>query len=112
LHILIPKLEALFLNLSEKLGIDVIGLNREKEISTQTKTLSETHLDSPAFKNVWGEDLCEQLNFVLFRPLGYKLRHKVAHGEILFGECNYSSATLILFFYIMLLARIKRNTPK
>lgn len=109
LHILIPKLESLFLNLSEKLGIDVISLNSGKEISTQTKTLSEVHLDSSIFKNVWGEDLCEQLNFVLFRPLGYKLRHKVAHGEITFEECNHSSAMLIIYFYMVLVTRIKRR---
>jgi len=109
LHILISKLESLFLNLSEKLGIDIISLNREKEISTQIRTLSDVHLDSSAFKDVWGEDLCEQLNFVLFRPLGYKLRHRVAHGGITFEECNFSNATLIVYFYIVLLARIKRK---
>jgi hypothetical protein len=109
LHILVPKLESLFLNLSEKLGVDIISLNSGKEISTKTRTLSEFHLDSPAFKKVWGEDLCEQLNFVLFRPLGYKLRHKIAHGEINIDECNCSNASLILFFYITLLFRIKRK---
>jgi len=109
LHILIPKLESLFLNLSEKLGVDIISLNSGKEISTKTRTLSEFHLDSPAFKKVWGDDLCEQLNFVLFRPLGYKLRHKIAHGEISIEECNRFNANLILFFYVTLLFRIKKR---
>lgn len=109
LHILVPRLESLFLHLSKGLGIDTIGLNSGKEISTQTKTLSETHLDSSAFKDVWGEDLCEQLNFVLFRPLGYKLRHKIAHGEITTKECNFSNATLVLYFYIVILSRVRRT---
>lgn len=109
LHILVPKLEALFLKLSEALGVDIIGLGSGKEISTQTRTLSEAHLDSPTFRGVWGDDLCEQLNFVLFRPLGYKLRHRVAHGDITFEECNFTNATLVLYFYIVLLTRVKRK---
>lgn len=106
MHILIPQFEALFLHISEGLGIDIISLNRGQEISTQTKTLSEVHLDKDKFKFAWGEDFCEQLNFVLFRPLGYKLRHKIAHGEIMVKECNFENSILILYFYIVLISRI------
>jgi len=109
LHILIPKLEDLFLEFSKSLGITVDNLERSKEIATQPKTLSEVHLDSAEFRKIWGDDLCEQLNFFLFRPLGHKLRHKVCHGKIASEECNFSNATLILYFYILLNARVKEK---
>lgn len=109
LHILVPRLESLFLYLSKGSGIDVVSINSGKEISTQTKNLSEVHLESRIFNDVWGEDFCEQLNFVLFRQLGYKLRHKIAHGEISFKECNFLNASLILYFYIVMLLRVENK---
>jgi len=112
IHILVPQFESLFLFLSEKLGIDIIALNQTREISTQTKTLSAWHLDSEEFQNVWGKDFCEQLKFILFEPLGYKLRHKIAHGEISSEECNYETTTLILYLFIVLTARVKIKSKK
>lgn len=109
MHILIPQFEALFLHISEGMGLDIISLNRGREISTQTKTLSEFYLDSEPCKSVWGEDFCEQLNFVFFRSLGYKLRHKIAHGEITLSECNFENVALVLYFYITLASRVHRK---
>lgn len=105
IHILVPRFENLFLHLSGELGIDIIALNQTKEISTQTKTLSSKHLDSDEFQRVWGKDLCQHIKFVFFDPLGYKLRHKVAHGEIHLGECNFDNATLVLYFFLVLIGR-------
>lgn len=111
LHVFIPQFESIFLFLSEKLGIDVIALNQKAEISTRTKTLSSYHLTSEDFKRVWGEDFCEQVNFILFEPLGYKLRHKVAHGEITTEECNFITNVLLLYLFLALCARIEiKNT--
>ena len=107
IHILVPQFESLFLFVSERLGLDVIALNQTKEISTQQKTLAVSHLDSDEFKKVWGKDLCEQIKFLLFDPMGYKLRHKVAHGEITFNECNFGNTTLILYLFLALAARVK-----
>jgi len=109
LHILIPRFESAFLDISAKLGIDIVALEQRCGISTRTKTLSETHLDSEEFKKIWGEDLCRQLKFVLFEQMGYKLRHKIAHGEILHSECNFQNTTLILYFYIVLISRVVKN---
>lgn len=105
IHILTPQFENVFLFISEKCGIDVIALDSGKDISTHTKTLSAGDLSSEPFQKVWGKDLCEQLKFTLFDPLGYKLRHKVAHGEIVLEECSSSVANLILYFYLVLAAR-------
>lgn len=107
LHILIPQFENVFLFISEKLGIDVVALNRGKEVSTQLKTLSVEHLGSEVFQSKWGKDFCEQIKFVLFEPLGYMLRHKIAHGQITKEECTSQMTNLILYFYFVLAARIR-----
>lgn len=105
LHILIPQFENIFLYISEKAGIDIVSLNRTKEISTQLKTLSSDHLSSDAFQKIWGKDFCEQLKFVLFEQLGYTLRHKIAHGQIGKDECTITNADLILYLFLVLSAR-------
>jgi hypothetical protein len=105
LHILIPQFESFFLSASEKFGIDVISLNRTKEISTQPRTLGDTLLDKPEFQEVWSKDLCEQIKFILFEPLGYKFRHKIAHGEIKLTECNYQTTNLIVYLFLAVCSR-------
>lgn len=105
LHILIPQFESFFLAASEKFGIDIISLNRTKEISTQPRTLGQAHLDTAEFQEVWGKDLCEQIKFILFEPLGYKLRHRIAHGEIKFGESNYQTTTLMIYLFLTVCSR-------
>ena len=106
LHILVPQFENVFLKISERLGIDVVALDQKQGLATRTKTLSENHLDSPEFKKVWGEDFCRQIKFALFEQMGYKIRHKVAHGEIEPTECNFENNTLVLYFYLVLLSRV------
>jgi len=106
LHILVPQFENVFLKISEKLGIDIVALDQKQGLATRTKTLSENYLDSEEFKKVWGEDFCRQIKFVLFEQMGYRIRHKIAHGEIEPTECNFENTTLILYFYLVLLGRI------
>lgn len=110
LHILVPQFESVFLFLSEKLGIDVIALNRDKDISTQMKALSGDKLDTTEFQNIWGKDLCAQLKFVLFDQMGYNLRHKIAHGLITMDECIVEMARLVLYFYLVIAVRIGTET--
>lgn len=107
LHILIPQFEAVFMTLSERLGVDTTALESGPDIATRTRILSEQHLDSKEIIAVWGEDLCEQIKFLLFSPLGYRLRHKIAHGEISPAECNNSSVELILYLFLALVSRIE-----
>jgi len=105
LHILVPQFESVFLKISESCGIDIVALDQKQGIATRTKTLSEYYLDSEEFKKIWGEDFCRQIKFILFEQLGYKIRHKIAHGEITKEECNSQNTTLILYFYLVLLSR-------
>lgn len=109
IHILIPQFESFLLEMTSKLGINTVVLDTKLDTATRTLTLSENHLESDDFKKVFGEDFCRQVKFVLFEPLGYKLRHKIAHGEIKFGECNFQNTTLILYLYLNLLGRIERK---
>lgn len=105
LHILVPQFEALFLNVAQKCGIDIIALDQKQDIATRTKTLSEYHLESGEFQNIFGEDFCRQIKFILFEPLGYKLRHKIAHGEVESEECSFCNANLIIYLYLVVLSR-------
>jgi len=107
MHILIPQFEAVFLKFSEKLDIDIVALDQKQGIATRTKVLSEKYLDSEEFIKVWGIDLCRQIRFILFEPMGYRLRHKIAHGEIDPKECNFDNTTLILYLYLVLISRIE-----
>jgi hypothetical protein len=112
MHILVPQFESLFLNIAQGFGIQIVSLDKKRDIATRTTTLSEYHLDSDEFKNIFGEDFCQQIKFILFEPMGYKIRHKVAHGEIKVNECNFANTTLILYLYLVLLARIKVKSQK
>lgn len=105
-HILVPQFEFFLLHFARRLGISTVVLDTKLDVATRTLTLSETHLDSEEFQKVFGENFCRQVKFVLFEPLGYKIRHKVAHGEISFEECNFQTVTLILYLYLFLLGRI------
>lgn len=109
MHILVPQFESTFLRISEKCGIDIIALDQKQGIATRTKTLSETYLDSEEFKNVWGNNLCQQIKFILFDQMGYRIRHKVAHGEIEYDECNFSNTTIIIYLYLVLLGRVHKK---
>ena len=106
LHILVPQFEFFLLHCARRLGISTVVLDTKLDVATRTLTLSENHLDSEEFKKIFGGNFCRQVKFVLFEPLGYKIRHKVAHGEISFKECNFQTATLILYLYLFLLGRI------
>ncbi len=106
LHILVPQFEAFFLDVAKKLGINIIALDTKLDVATRTIILSEAHLDSDDFKKVFGANLCRQIKFILFEPLGYKIRHKIAHGEISFNECNFQNVTLIIYLYLVLLGRV------
>jgi len=106
LHILIPQFEYFLLNCARKLGISTVVLDTKLDIAIRTLTLSENYLDSDEFKKVFGANFCKQVKFILFEPLGYKIRHKVAHGEISFEECNFQTVTLVMYLYLFLLGRI------
>lgn len=106
LHILVPQFESFFLEIAKKFGINIVAIDNKMDIATRTIILSENHLDSDEFKKIFGENFCRQVRFILFEPMGYKIRHKIAHGEIKSSECNFSNTTLIIYLYLVLLGRI------
>lgn len=114
LHILVPKFEKVFLDLTGALegSADTIAARTQKgakeQVWTQDRTLSEDFLKNETTRKIWGEDFCEQITFVFFSPLGYKLRHKIAHGYSKINELNFQSSVLVLYFFLVLAARVKK----
>lgn len=110
IHILTPLFEEVLLYVCSLLWIDVISLNRpkkgKKEISTQDKTLWTDIVMWTEFINHRWKDIATQINFILFDSLGFKFRHKIAHWEILFGECNFQNCNLILLLFFIIGSRL------
>ncbi|MCC7304062.1 hypothetical protein IT418_01445, partial [bacterium] len=113
LHIAVPQFENIFLKISAGLGLDVVALEPTSEVYTRTKVLSSELILSEKFIETWNEDYCRLIDFLLFEPLGYKLRHKIAHGEIYPGECNFRNAIHVMYLYLALIAAIVpvQSTP-
>lgn len=115
LHILVPKFEKVFLDLTQALGekADIIASrtqNGEKDkIWTQDRTLGEDFLRNENIRKIWGEDFCEQIIFVFLSQLGHKLRHKIAHGYSKLGELNFQNSVLVFYFFLVLATRIKKD---
>ena len=105
LHILVPQYESLLLKIISKFGLNIVALDTSIDVATRTTTLSERDFESDGFKKIFGVDLCRQIKFVLFEPMGYRLRHKIAHGEINQTECNFDNTTIIVYLYLVLLAK-------
>jgi len=115
LHILVPKFENFFLDLTQAIekNADIIvsrTQKREKDkVWTQDKTLGEDFLKNEDVRKIWGEDFCEQIIYVFLSQLGYKLRHKIAHGYSKLDELNFQNSVLVFYFYLVLAARIKKT---
>jgi len=114
LHILVPKFEKVFLDLTRALenNTDTITSRTQKgekdKIWTQDKTLGEDFLKNEDVRKIWGEDFCEQIFFVFLSQLGSKLRHKIAHGYSKLDELNFQNSVLVFYFFLVLAARVKK----
>lgn len=107
LHVMIPQFETLLLSISGKMGLNLVKAPRDGTgLSTERINLSESLIDSPEFRKIWDEDFCEFMAFTLLRPLGYKLRHDLAHGLISFEDCNFINSLMIIHLFIGLSARV------
>ena len=114
LHILVPKFEKVFLDLTQAIekNADIIASRTQKgekdKIWTQDKTLGEDFLKNEDVRKIWGEDFCEQIIYVFLSQLGYKLRHKIAHGYSKLDELNFQNSVLVFYFFLVLAARVKK----
>jgi hypothetical protein len=115
LHILVPKFEKVFLDLTQAIGenADTIASRMQKgeknKVWTQDKILGEDFLKNEDVRKIWGEDFCEQIIFVFFSQLGNKLRHKIAHGYSKLDELNFQNSVSVFYFYFVLAARVKKH---
>lgn len=113
MHILAPLFEKTFMDLTGVIGeADTVGARTQDgssdQIWTQDKTLGEEFLKDEKVRQIWGENFCEQISFTMFSPLGYKIRHKIAHGYMPANEFNFANNTLLLYFFLVIAARVKR----
>jgi len=106
IHILTPLVEKSFVSLSNLLELDTFTYN-SKTVSTRNSNMSPDMLKSNEYQDMWGDDFCIMLNFFLLEPNAYRFRHKVAHGEIIMSECNFTSFNILLFFVIKMIMMIK-----
>ncbi len=114
MHILVPIFEKTFIDVTAAIGgADTVTARNQSgssgQVWTQDKALGEKFLKDKKVREIWGEDFCEQIMFVMVSPLGYKMRHKIAHGYAAFGEFNFSNNILILYFFLVIAARVKRK---
>jgi len=77
LHILIPQIEAIIRNLSEKLGIPVLKPSRTGGFFY--RTLDELLREKGIIK-VLSEDMCLYFRVLVTDPRGWNLRNEVCHG--------------------------------
>jgi|694.fasta_scaffold31648_5 hypothetical protein len=110
IHILVPQFEGFLIDVVKSRGFNTVALDNTDLTATRTFTLSERDFDSEFFKNLLGEDFCMQCKFILFEQMGFRLRHKIAHGEVHLSECNFMNTTLILFLYLAVIAKLGENT--
>jgi len=113
MHILAPLFETTFIGLTGVISeADTVRARTQDgssdQIWTQDKTLGEEFLKDKKIRKIWGENFCEQISFTMFAPLGYKIRHKIAHGYMPFNEFNFANNTLLLYFFLVIAARVKR----
>lgn len=112
-HMLTPLIEKTFMYISRLVGLDTITFSG-KQTSTRNRNLSTDILSSKEYKEAWGDDFCYMLHFFLFEPMAHRFRHKIAHGDIKVGECNFSTFNVLFYFYIKmtLMVEIKEVSIK
>lgn len=114
MHILAPLFEKIFMDLTDQIGgADTVGARTQTgssdQVWTQDKTLGEEFLKDEKVRKIWGENFCEQISFTMFAPLGYKLRHKIAHGYMPVNQFNFANNALLLYFFLVVAARVERK---
>ncbi len=107
LHILIPQIEALIRNLSEKVGAPVLKPSRSGGFFY--RTLDDLLRDEQIVK-VLGEDMSLYLRVLLTDPRGWNLRNEMCHGISGPERFNQISADRILHVLLCLASvREKRD---
>jgi len=115
LHILVPQFERVLLDLTPKQvpNADTISAGIQKgekeKVWTQERRVGENFLKDENIKSIWGEDFCEQIIFVLFSPLGLKLRHKIAHGYVKPEDLSFENSSLIIYLFLVLFMKTEKK---
>jgi hypothetical protein len=108
LHILIPQIEAIIRNLSEKVGVPILKPSRTGGFFY--RTLDELLREKGIIK-VLSEDMCLYFRVLLTDPRGWNLRNEVCHGISGPELFNQISADRI-FHALLCLALVKKRDEK
>lgn len=113
IHILIPCIEEILIWVCERAWMDTISSPRHKWwLRIRDITVGKELLESNEFKEMFGEDFSYQLCFLLYDELGYNLRHRVAHWDITYEECNSWLISLSIWSLLMIASWIEiRQKP-
>ncbi len=107
LHILIPQIEAIIRNLSEKIGIPILKPSRTGGFFY--RTLDDLLRDERTIRAL-GEDMCLYFRILLTDPRGWNLRNEVCHGISELEQFNQIEADRIFHALLCLaLVRLKRE---
>ncbi|MFA7277668.1 MAG: DUF4209 domain-containing protein [Candidatus Gracilibacteria bacterium] len=103
IHILIPRIENVFMKIAAGLEIDSIALDRSRpgELVTREKMMSSDFLMSSGVSDVFGRNFCGFIDFLLTKPLGHNLRNRMAHGDLLSGECSESNCLSLIYMLLI-----------
>jgi hypothetical protein len=105
LHILIPQIEAIIRNLSEKVGVPILKHSRTGGFFY--RTLDELLREKGIIK-VLSEDMCLYFRILLTDPRGWNLRNEVCHGISRTERFNLISADRI-FHALLCLSLVKEK---
>ncbi len=104
LHMLIPQVEAIIRNLSERLNIPIMKPSRSGGFFYRTL---DDLLRENRINEVLGEDMCLYFRILLTDPRGWNLRNEVCHGISNPEQFNQTSADRI-FHVLLCLASLVR----
>lgn len=110
LHVLVPTFEAFFLRVSSGPSATLSDISHrvsKEGVYTKTRVLGEDFLDHAETIALWGGDLCGFIKAFLFSEMGFRVRHKVCHGEIDAEACDKTTCQVMIFLFLHILSQIK-----
>lgn len=108
IHVLVPQVEGMVRDLAGAFGLPTTAL-KEGGSRVVPRSLDEL-LAEPRLREVFGEGFSAQLEAVYTDPMGWRLRHRLAHGNLKDPSVFIRPMTEIILYTILQVAKC-RITP-
>lgn len=108
LHILIPQIQGVIRDLAGQIGVPTVAI-KEAGIRLVSRSLDELLGDSRLRQRL-GDDFVTMLEAVLTDPLGWRLRHRLSHGNMT-NPHEFTRQTTEIALYILLQLANYRVVP-